>query len=348
MRPTPPLSPRLVRQLFVLSLIVFLGYLIFNEIATYLSGVLGAITLYVLLRKAQSILVKRWKWNATLAASTLMTASFVVILLPIIGLALMLRAKITGAIGTISKLSDIVKDYVVELEQKMNIDLSTSLDTEKITSWASDNFQSLLGNSFNVVLAVFLMYFLLYYMLTNRRKMRESLMDYIPLSEGNLKIIGKDSVGLVKSNAIGIPVVAIMQGIIALIGFIIFGVEDPGFWFAITVVGSMIPFVGTALSFVPVCIILWAGGSEFQAVGLGIYGLVVVGATDNIFRLIVLKRLADVHPLITLIGVIIGVPLFGFIGLIFGPILLSLFLLILRIYKKEYGQTSTYEKKEIL
>ncbi len=76
----------------------------------------------------------------------------------------------------------------------------------------------------------------------------------------------------------------------------------------------------------------------FKLIFAFIYGLVIVGSTDNIIRLYVLKRLDNVHPLITLIGVIVGVPLFGFIGLIFGPLLISLFLIVLRIYRKEYGK----------
>jgi predicted PurR-regulated permease PerM len=77
---------------------------------------------------------------------------------------------------------------------------------------------------------------------------------------------------------------------------------------------------------------------EFQAWGILIYGIVIVGSTDNLIRLYVLKRIDNVHPLITLIGVIVGIPIFGFIGLIFGPLLISLFLIIVRIYKKEYGE----------
>jgi len=82
---------------------------------------------------------------------------------------------------------------------------------------------------------------------------------------------------------------------------------------------------------------LVAQGDNWQAIAMLIYGFVVVGSTDNIIRLYILDRLAAVHPLITLFGVIVGVQLFGFIGLIFGPLLISLFLLILKIYKKEYG-----------
>lgn len=99
----------------------------------------------------------------------------------------------------------------------------------------------------------------------------------------------------------------------------------------------MIPFVGNLLGTIPVFILALSNGNTFQAWGVLIYGLVVVGLTDNLIRLYVLRKLDDVHPLITLLGVIVGIPLFGFIGLVFGPLLISLFLLIVRIYKKEYA-----------
>ena len=182
------------------------------------------------------------------------------------------------------------------------------------------------------------MYFLLYYMLTFQDKIRNSLDEYLPINHENLMLIGKESDNMVKANAIGIPLVAFVQGIVALIGFLIFGVPNPFFWFVITTIGSMIPFVGTAIGIVPVTILMFTQGEDWQAIAILIYGIVVVGSSDNIIRLYVLRRLSDVHPLITLIGVVVGVPLFGFIGLIFGPLLVSLFLLIVMIYKKEYGK----------
>ena len=111
------------------------------------------------------------------------------------------------------------------------------------------------------------------------------------------------------------------------------------FWFVITAIGSMIPFIGASTGLVPVAILLYSQGMNWQALFILIYGLTVVGLTDNILRLYILQRLSSVHPLITLFGVVVGVPLFGFIGLIFGPLLISLFLLILKIYKHEYGKT---------
>ncbi|EAQ39966.1 AI-2E family transporter [Dokdonia sp. MED134] len=342
------LKPNLLRQFFIIFLIILFGWLIFKEMATYLSGILGAITLFVLLRKWQEYLVKKRKWNSSVSACVLMAGSFLVILVPIAGLVLMLTSKISKAVENSGKVINIVKTEMADIESRFGLDIASSIDTSSVTDWISSNLQGLAGGTFNVFIAIGLMYFMLYYMLTNRRTFRESMLEYIPLSEKNLKLIGKDSQELVKSNAIGIPLVALLQGLVALIGFLILGVEDPFFWFAIVTVGSMIPFVGTALGIVPVCIILYAAGDIWQAIVMIIYGTVVVGSTDNLFRLVIQKRLADVHPLITIIGVIVGVPLFGFIGLIFGPIVVSIFLLIVKIYKQEYGKEKPSEQEEVL
>ena len=329
---------KIIRQLFVLLLILFMGSLIIREMIPYLTGVLGAVTIYILFRKWMSHLVKKRKWSPTVAAISLMLLSFVGILLPVAGIILMLGNKIGHAVKNSEEFVRALKDQVGKAENFLGFDINSKIDTSAITSWISENLQSFVGGTFNAFIAVGLMYFMLYYMLTNRRTLRESLKEYIPMSRKNLSLIGDEVQEMVRSNALGIPLVAVAQGIIALIGFWIFGVENPFFWFVITTVGSMIPFVGTLLGILPVFIISYSSGDTYQAWGILLYGFIVVGSTDNIIRLYVLKKLDNVHPLITLIGVIVGVPIFGFIGLIFGPLLISLFIALVRIYRAEYGQ----------
>jgi predicted PurR-regulated permease PerM len=331
------LNPALVRQFFILLLIIFLGFLIFKEMTPYLSGVLGAVTLFFLLKNWMKKLTERG-WNPSLAASLLMVGSFVGILVPVTGIILMLTSKIGKAVNNSAKVVQAIKLQVNDWEHSLNYNISDQINTTKITSWVSNNLQDLAGGTFNAFIAIGIMYFILYYMLTYRKEINKSLDEYLPINHENLYLIGKESSDMVKANAIGIPLVAFVQGVIALIGFLIFGVPDPFFWFVITTIGSMIPFVGTAIGILPVCILMLAQGNNWQAIAILIYGIVVVGSSDNIIRLYVLKRLSNVHPLITLIGVVVGVPLFGFIGLIFGPLLISLFLLIVTIYKKEYGK----------
>ncbi|MFO7720698.1 MAG: AI-2E family transporter [Gillisia sp.] len=330
------LKPSLVRQLFVLMLIIFLGLLIFKEIIPYLSGVLGAITLYVISKKWMANLLSRG-WNKSLAAAVLMIGSFIGILIPISLIVFMLSSKIGKAIVNSEKVITAIKDQTGKAEEYFGYNLSSNIDSSAITDWLSTNLQSFAGSTFNAFIAIGIMYFMLYYMLINKEKMKELLSSYIPLNDENIELVKVESDISVRSNALGIPLVALIQGIIALIGYLIFGVPDPFFWFVITTVGSMIPFIGTAIGIIPVTLLLLSQGQNWQAIAILIYGFVVVGSTDNLVRLYILERLSSVHPLITLFGVVVGVPLFGFIGLIFGPLLISLFLLILKIYKTEYG-----------
>lgn len=335
---TKSIPPQIIRQIFVILLILSIGSLIFRELMPYLTGVLGAITLYVLMRKWMHTLVKKKKWNPSLAATFLMVASFICILIPVSGVILMLGNKIGQAVENSEEVVHALKDQLSKIEDKFGYDLNSQIDTSAVTSWLTNQLEGLVGGTFNAFIAIGLMYFMLYYMLTNRRELKESLKEYIPMNISNLKEIGSEVQIMVRSNALGIPLVGLAQGIVALIGFLIFGTEDPFFWFAIVTISSMIPFVGTLLGIVPVFIVTLSAGDTFAAWGILIYGFVVVGMTDNVFRLYVLKRLDNVHPLITLIGVIVGVPLFGFIGLIFGPLLISLFIVIVKIYKHEYGK----------
>ncbi len=96
------ISPKKIHQILVLLLILLMGGLIFREILPYLSGVLGAITIYVLMHKWMILLVRKG-WRPSLAASLLMFLSFIGILLPVAGIILMLTNKIGNAVNNSEK-----------------------------------------------------------------------------------------------------------------------------------------------------------------------------------------------------------------------------------------------------
>ena len=157
-------------------------------------------------------------------------------------------------------------------------------------------------------------------MLVNGQQMEKFLFNYTPLKTENVLLISKEIKNMVFSNAIGIPVIAVLQSIIAVIGYFIFGINDPMFWFVITSFTAMIPVVGSTLVWLPLAVQQLVTGQQWQGIGLIIWGVVAVGAADNVFRIILSKKIGDTHPLITIFGVLVGVKLFGFIGLIFWAI----------------------------
>ncbi len=327
----------IIRQVFILLILLSFALMIGMKMIPYMGGVLAAVTLYVLLVPAQRYLENKG-WKPWIAASILLVVSIIGILLPIAGLVLLFTAQIKDAVANSDQITSQIKDQIEQIETYVGFDIIPAINPEQIKQTLTGVISTVASSSLTIFVAVGVLFFILYYMLVARETWQQASINYLPLKKENVKTIGDESINLVKSNAIGIPLVALMQGAVALVGYFIFGIENPFFWFGITVIGSMIPFVGTALGIAPVFLLLLAQGETQAAIGILLYGAIVVGSTDNLFRLIVQKRLANIHPLVTLIGVVVGVPLFGFIGLIFGPLLVSLFLLLVKIYKNEYGK----------
>ena len=139
-----------------------------------------------------------------------------------------------------------------------------------------------------------------------------------------------------KSSAIGIPLVAILQGVIARSGCLVFSVPNAGLAAIATGFCSIVPIVGTMVVWVPMGIYFMVLGQWGQALGLLAFSAIFISQSDNLLRFMLQKKMADTHPLITIFGVIVGLSLFGFIGIIFGPLLVSLFLLFLDMFRKEY------------
>jgi predicted PurR-regulated permease PerM len=193
------------------------------------------------------------------------------------------------------------------------------------------------GATFDTLTTLVIMYFILYFMLVDGRKMESNFYDWVPLKDENTMLLRTELNHMVYANAIGIPLIALAQGIVGLIAYLFLGVDEPWFWFVITCLASMLPVFGAALAYIPVALLFFAGGHTGKGIIMLLYGFLIIGTVDNLFRFWVLRRIGDVHPLITGFGVLIGVSLFGFIGLIFGPILISLFLVLIKIYANEFN-----------
>ena len=325
-----------VRQFFFIVLILLLGILLSFQLYSFLPAMLGAITLYILMHRWMFYLTEKKKWRKGLAALLLMFVSFIVILLPVGLLVNMLSSKVSYAIQHSAELTTALKKVVTDIETQYNIVIASEENINKLGNAIAESLPKILGATFNTLTTIFFMYFILYFMLVNARRMEDALYEYIPLRDENVSKIGKEIHTMVYSNAIGIPLIAFVQGVVGLIGYLIIGVQEPFFWFGVTCIAAMLPVVGAALAYVPLAIIFFANGQSGQGIALLIFGFGVIGLVDNVLRFTLLKRMANVHQLVTVFGVIIGLNLFGFLGLIFGPLLISMFILLLKIYTTEF------------
>lgn len=337
------ISSVVIKQIFLLAIILILAALICFNLAMFIPAVLGAITIYVVCRKYNFYLQEERKWKPWASSLALMLASLVIIILPIYFIVDLLIEKLGNAQAYMEKFNvfvDKIHDFVYS---KTNIDLLSKENMTKLKNFAGRYSTSALSGTFNVLTVVMSMYFILYFMFEKPRLFERILASAAPLKRANVSLIGEKMRKLIMANAIGLPVVAVGQGIVALIGYFIFGAPSPILLFALTAVASMIPIVGAAIVYAPICIFMIAEGQTGPGIGLAIYCLVVVGLTDNVLRFTLLKKLEDIHPLNTVFGIIMGMNLFGFMGLIFGPILVSFTLLLIQVYRNEFSDDETPE-----
>lgn len=332
-----PVSSLHLRQISFFILLVALAYLLISRLTMFLPAFLGAVTFYVILRRWNNALTTKRKMKRGLAATLLVVLAILIVAVPAYFFGNMVSGKIISIVHRSNEVLAAVTKFTDNIQSKYNIEILSKENINKAGGMIASAIPNVLGATFNTLTVLLMLYFILYFMLAQSKEMEAWLIRNIPLRDENVIWLGTELHGLVLNNAIGVPLIAVVQGITALIGYLIFGAPDPFFWFAITAFGSMLPVVGSAVGYVPLSILLFAQGPAWKGFAVLAWGLLIVGASDNVARFKLQKKLGDVHPLITVLGVILGINLFGFIGIIFGPILISLFLLLAQIYNNEFN-----------
>lgn len=324
------------KQIIFFIIIIGLAVILFIPLRVIFAGFLGACTLYILNYKFVEYLTNKKRWNIYVVTILLMIANILVLLIPSAVAVVFVLPKLSILVSHSGEFITGIKQIIVEVEQRFNIEILSQANLDKLPSLISATLPEILGTISSFLLNVSTMFFMLYFMLVNTKTIENSFINKIPLKKENLDEINNETRNIIRSYAIGIPVISLFQGIFATIGYAIFGVPDVLFWGFLTAIVAVIPFVGTGLIAVPMVAYLFAIGESSNAIGLIIYTGAVVMQVDNLLRLFLLKAFADIHPLITLCGVIVGLKLFGFIGLIFGPLLVSYFILLIKIYRIEF------------
>ncbi|MEI7472162.1 MAG: AI-2E family transporter [Chitinophagaceae bacterium] len=336
----PSIFNNRLRQVILLGIILLLAVLLLKQLVIFLPGFLGAITLYILYRDSYFKLTIKRKWNKTLLAILLIVGSIFLIALPLYFSVTLITNKTKEVLSSPVELMMDAKIVGGKIYELTGYDIMTDENIQNFQKRAATIVPALLNSSANILSNFAILFFLLYFMLTNGREMETFLERFIPLKEENIDLLGNETKNIIKANAIGIPVLAIIQGIIATIGYWIFGVKDFGIWGFVTGVFSMVPIVGTAIVWLPLTLYFFSIGQNAHGWGLLIYAVVLISNMDYVARLTILKKLLNVHPLITIFGIIIGLGLFGFWGLIFGPLLISYMIILVKIYINEFAPST--------
>ena len=325
-----------LRQVLLLGLVILLGSMLVAELYVFLPGFLGGVTLYILLRKWYQTLTAQKGWPRGLTALLFIIASIIVIAIPIYFSVLLVSPKIYDLINNQQGLVSSLEIFSKKIESLTGQQFFTATTAESIAKKIATFIPTLLNSTANVLTNLIMLFFLLYYLLYSGKEVEKYLNHIIPLKPENVAKLAAETDLMIRANAVGIPIICLVQGVFAAIGYLIFGVKDWGMWGFVTGVFAFFPLIGTMIVWVPLVIYLYSINQTGHATWLMLYSFIVTGNVDYITRLGLLKKIGNVHPMITVLGVVVGLQLFGFMGLIFGPLLISYFIILIKIYVNEF------------
>lgn len=327
------------------SLLVILGFILFRELKPYLSGFLGALTLYIIMKEQMNFFMQKMKFNRTISASIITVESLLFFIGPLVGISFLVIDTLSGVTIDTQQIAASTTNFIEVVEEKLGFKLFTPDNLSFLPKMGKSIVQSLGSSAYSLIINTIVMLFVFFYMLYNYDSFEIAIKEILPLKDENKQILSHETREIVRANAIGIPLLAIIQGLFAYLGYVFFGIDNPLLYGILTGVSSIVPILGTMLVWVPLTIGLLIDGNISGTIGLGLYGLIIIGGVDNVARFLLQKMLADIHPLITVFGVLVGIPMFGFWGVIFGPLMLSLFILFFNMYRHEFIPGSLAEPR---
>lgn len=207
---------------------------------------------------------------------------------------------------------------------------------QPVVTSLTTNVVAIFSNTFSFLLGFFLMLMGMYYFLKDGPRLKKELLDLSPLRDADDSIIFDRIRGAIEAVAYGQFTVAIVKGLVGGIIFLALGLPAPVFWGTVIAFSHFLPAIGTAVVTVPFIVFLFATGRFASGIILTVVSIVAIGLVDNVLTPQLMKNRIHVHPMLILLSMLGGLGFFGAFGLFFGPIVLSVTLALVDIYKKEF------------
>ena len=317
------------RAAVAIALAVFLACVL---IAPFVSGLFGALVLYVIARGPYERLARRAPGG--LSAAAIIVGLLVLIIAPVLWLVVHLIEEAPRAIAAVqqSNLLGQLSEFRVG-DARIGDEISKAAGT--IGSWLSSHAFSFIGSAQSAVIDIMISIFGLYYLLTGPNGGWSSVREYIPFSAHTADTLRDRFVAVTEATTLGSGAVVLAQGLLIALAFVVTGLPDPLFWGAIALVAAILPLVGSSLIWIPAALFLFSQHRYVAAAAMVLIGG-FASNVEHLLRPLVSRRKANVHPMITLVGALAGIRQFGLIGILLGPLAIALVFELLRFFREEY------------
>ena len=325
-------------------LIFALGIALVYALWPFSSGLIGAPVLYVVFAPVHRRLT-RWL-RPSLAAGVVVLLAIVLVVAP--------TTSILGLVATEAQdmATNVIQSPLVARIRAVRVgpyQVGAQLEAlgTSLVSWAGSSAIGLIGTATRLGIQLTITFFGLFYLLIAPEHAWRAVRPYIPFSAASAEMLRVRFKDVTVSTLIGTGLTAVVQGSLVGVAFWAAGLSNALFWSVVTVIFAILPVVGSGLVWGPGVAALAIEGHYGAAVGLTLWGVLVVGQVDNVIRPFVFRRWAQIHPFITIIGAFAGIRYFGLLGLLIGPLAISYFFELIRMYRVEYLEEEEAEEAEL-
>ncbi|MFA6513791.1 MAG: AI-2E family transporter [Patescibacteria group bacterium] len=337
--------------LLILVFLVIVGcYLVFKP---FLTELLVSIILVSIFYRPYELLAKSFKGRKNLAALLMCLFLILVIVVPAVkGIAYAGEKSVIAYSQAVDffdnhDINDVFKTETFSRSLLKNFDLiGFSEKNENIKSFALTTLKSssnwiISGATFAVkgtadfIVSLLLIIMAMFFFFVDGKNMLQKIMYLSPLPNKYDKEIFQKFRAVSYTTFVSTFVTAIAQGAVGAIGFAVVGF--PPFLAGVLVaILSLIPYIGSALFYIPVGFYYLLIGQVWQGVFVLIWGSLIIGTVDNIIRAYMIKGKAEVNPVFVLFSILGGIVMFGFWGVVLGPLIIALAVTIFHIYALEF------------
>ena len=349
---TPVLTRAHLFAAALFALLLILLYQAANILAPFLSGLLWAGVIAIALHPLHERLLQALKGRSGIAAGSMTFAVASLIIIPSVLLLMTLASQSVGLYqGTIELIRS---GRAAELWDRaaasspgalLGLPRAGELDIPgfvaehvgEISSGVAAGIGGILKNTLFFGANLLVMLIALFFFFRDGGRHCKDVLALLPFTDEQKA--GMTGRFLDTFNAVitGVFFIALLQGFLAGIGFMLFGVPYPALWGVLAAFLALLPVGGTALVWIPAALYLFFAGSTLKAVLLAAWGLVFVSLPDNLLKPLVIGKKAKIPTFFLFIAILGGIKAYGFLGILFGPVVVTLLAAAAKIYREEFA-----------
>ena len=325
---------------FVLLGLTLAGLLVcFWLLLPFLPALVWALALAILFVPAHRFLESRLG-NPNLAAAVSVLMIGLLVVVPVLLLSgTVIQGATEGAVAAGDKIASGEWRHAIETNEFLapiarwieGLDLTGTI--ENLTAWLTNLSASFVSGSVLGMITMLLTFYLLFYFLRDREAALAWLREISPLSDAEMDQLQRRVVDTVEATLFGTVVVAAVQGTLGGLMFWWLGLPMPVLWGLVMGLLAVVPMLGAFVIWLPAALFLAINGELGKALILTVWGTVVVGGIDNLLYPILVKDRMRLHTVPAFIAIVGGLILFGASGLLLGPLVLTVTMFFLEIWR---------------